>query len=117
MTKRNDAVKERKWRRVVRRWRRTGLSIRAFCRAEGIGEHLFYWWRRELARRDQHKAAAHKRVTGTSKTAAFVPVRVVADQSAGIEIVLRGGQVVRLHSGFDRQALTQVLAILEGRSC
>ena len=117
MTKRNDAVKERKWRRVVRRWRRTGLSIRAFCRAEGIGEHLFYWWRRELARRDQHKAAAHNRVTAAAKGAAFVPVRVVADQGAGIEIVLRGGQVVRLQSGFDRQALSQALAILEGRSC
>jgi len=44
-------------------------------------------------------------------------VRVVVDQAAGIEIVLRGGQVVRLQSGFDRQALSQVLAILEGRSC
>ena len=116
MTRRNDAVKERKWRRVVRRWRRTGLSIRAFCGAEGIGEHLFYWWRRELARRDQHKAAAHK-VTAAAKSAAFVPVRVVVDQAAGIEIVLRGGQVVRLQSGFDRQALSQVLAILEGQSC
>src|SRR6516165_5990369 len=67
MTKRYDAVKERKWRRVLERWRRSGLSIRAFCGAEGIGEHLFYWWRRELARRDQHKAAAHKRVTGTDR--------------------------------------------------
>jgi len=116
MTKRYDAVKERKWRRVLRRWQRSGLSIRAFCSAKRIGEHLFYWWRRELARRDQHKAAAHK-VTAAAKSAAFVPVRVVADQGAGIEIVLRGGQVVRLHSGFDRQALSQVLAILEGQSC
>ena len=116
MTRRNDAVKERKWRRVVRRWRRTGLSIRAFCGAEGIGEHLFYWWRRELARRHQHKTADYKK-TAAAKSAAFVPVRVVADQGAGIEILLRGGQVVRLQSGFDRQALSQVLAILEGQSC
>jgi hypothetical protein len=126
MTKRYDVAKERKWRRVLGRWRRSGLSIRAFCAVERIGEHLFYWWRRELARRDQHqvartraatKPAAHKRVTGTTKSAAFVPVRVVADSGAGIEIVLRGGQVVRLQTGFDQQALTQVLAILEGRSC
>src|SRR5215510_16095532 len=99
MTKRYDGVKERKWRRVLGRWRRSGLSIRAFCGAEGIGEHLFYWWRRELAQRDKHKAAASKKVTVATKPAAFVPVRVVADQGAGIEIVLPGGQVVRLHSG------------------
>src|SRR5262249_22671492 len=49
---------------------RSGLSIRAFCGAEGIGEHLFYWWRRELTQRDQHKAAAHRRVTGR-RTRAF----------------------------------------------
>lgn len=117
MTKRYDAVKERKWRRVLRRWRRSGLSIRAFCATERIGEHLLYWWRRELGRRDQRHVAENKKTAVATKSAAFVPVRVVADQGAGIEIALRGGQVVRVQSGFDRQALTQVLAILEGRSC
>ena len=117
MMKRYDGAKERKWRRVLGRWRRSGLSIRAFCATDGIGEHLFYWWRRQLAERDKQKPEASKKATAATKVAAFVPVRVVTDQGAGIEIVLRGGQVVRLQSGFDRQALAQVLAVLEGRSC
>jgi hypothetical protein len=39
----------------MERWRGSGLSIRAFCRAEGIAEPRFYWWRRELAQREQKR--------------------------------------------------------------
>ena len=52
-----DRGKERFWRRVVRQWRASGLSIRDFCREEGLPEGNFYAWRRILAQRDAEKPA------------------------------------------------------------
>ena len=33
------------WRQVLARWKRSGLSVRAFCGAEGLNPMTFYWWR------------------------------------------------------------------------
>jgi hypothetical protein len=38
------------WRQVLASWRRSGLSVRIFCRTEGVNEPQFYWWRRRLGR-------------------------------------------------------------------
>ena len=52
-TRRGDPQKQAYWEAVVRRWRGGSQSVRAFCRAEGLRESAFYFWRRELARRGQ----------------------------------------------------------------
>jgi hypothetical protein len=48
-------------------------------------------------------------------------VRVVEDVAAeatnGVEIILAHGCTVRVRSGFDRQTLADVLAVLEVRPC
>jgi transposase-like protein len=51
--RRGDPRRQRYWEEVVRRWREGGQSVRAFCRAEGLRETAFYFWRRKLARRGQ----------------------------------------------------------------
>jgi hypothetical protein len=50
---RRDREKERQWRKRLADHRASGLSVRAFCRRDGLREAQFYWWQRELARRDQ----------------------------------------------------------------
>ena len=105
--------KEAKWRRVVEGYPGSGLSIRAYCAQRGVQEHGFYWWRRELARRDASKPIA-----------AFVPVTVAAQTPAStgegrIEIVLAGdgrGRRVQVVGPVDRQRLADVLAVLEDRA-
>ena len=98
------------WRRILTRWKQSGLPVRAFCRAENVNEPRFYWWRRELQRRDQVKPA-------------FLPVHVLAEEAkslaGGIEVVLANGRSLRVGVGFDPQTLVQVVALLEdgGRSC
>jgi hypothetical protein len=110
-----DRGKERFWRRVLRRWRRSGLGVRSFCAAEGLSEPSFYAWRRELARRDQEAA---------SDVAAFVPVRVRADvapappdvESAStptIDLVVANGRRLCVPAGFDPAMLRQLLVIVE----
>jgi len=100
-----DVKKESMWRRHVESQGRGGLSVRAYCTARGLQEYSFYWWRRELGRRDM------------AKPAAFVPVTVAQERSvpalAGqVEIVLPGDRCVRVTGPVDRQMLADVLAVL-----
>lgn len=138
-----DRKKERKWRRLLRRQAGSGLSVRAWCHQHGEPESGFYWWRAELARRDEangHGGAVRPRkVKGrrlSRSPAVMVPVRVVAPAAMApvhivaaeevrpedaakpegrVEIVLTDRRRVRLSGRVDRQMLADVMAVLEGR--
>src|SRR3954468_10316930 len=106
-----DPGREAHWQRVLARWKRSGLSARAFCRAEGVSEPSFYGWRRKLDQAGQQKPA-------------FLPVHVVAEEAkepatGGIEIVLANGRCLRVRPGFDPHTLVTLLDLLEvrGASC
>ena len=36
------------WEAAIRLWSDSGLSVREFCSREGLADHSFYSWRREL---------------------------------------------------------------------
>jgi transposase len=71
-----------------------------------------YWWRRELARRDQPQPQP-----------SFLPVHILAEttepSTVGIEVVLANGRSVRVGTGFDPRTLVRVVELLEqgGSSC
>lgn len=108
-----DRKKELFWRRVIGTQPSSGMSVRAWCSKHSVRESSFYWWRRQLARRD-------------ARASVLVPVRVTSNRSASevfdlsaengalsqIEIVLPARRRVRLIGPVDRQALTDVLAVL-----
>ena len=115
----SNSAKEAHWREHVRTQPDSGRSIRGYCRAHGLKESAFYWWRAQLARWERRQA-------GTT----LVPVRVMADsdgpedaaelapsRAGHIEVVLPGGRCVRLVGAVDRAALTEVLAVLEIPPC
>ena len=54
-----DSDKELYWRTKISEWKKSGLSIRAFCHQREIVETSFYAWRRELAIRDRESAEAN----------------------------------------------------------
>ena len=54
--RRGDPQRQSYWEAVVQRWREGGQGVRAFCRAEGLRESAFYFWRRQLARRGRQAA-------------------------------------------------------------
>jgi transposase len=126
--KQRDPAKEQLWRRVIADQARCGVSIRAYCRREGLKPWNFQWWRRELTRRDRQVASAPTRTRREpahelARTSAFLPVRVVEDapvpiaEAPAIEIVLPTGPIVRVNRGFDPLALDAVLSVLEARRC
>lgn len=99
--------KERFWRRLLRQWRGSGLSVRDFCAERNVSEPSFYAWRRTIAARD-------------AEVACFVPVHVVPDEGAArdssgqwLELLLGGGRVLRIGADFDGPTLRRLLALLE----
>jgi hypothetical protein len=99
-----DARKEQQWRRWIREWQASGLTVRIFCDRRGLEEHRFYAWRRELARR-------------SAGIVSFVPVRIVPDDvsaaAGALEVVLPRGRTLRVAPGFHAPTLRQLLAVLE----
>lgn len=108
-----DPRKELYWRRLLQRWQRSGLSIRAFCRLHGCSEPSFHAWRRTLDQRDRQTPAAPAPVT-------FVPLHVQqepATTDAPLELLLTNGRRLRIPPGYPATLLAEVLAVLEDRPC
>ena len=124
MLRRNPA-KERYWRRMLRRWRRSGLTPRAFCADQRISESSFYGWRREIVRRDAERGTMPKQVADGQQCSgaaapAFVKLAIDANSTllpAAIEVVVAERRVLRVRPGFDAELLRQLVRLLEEPSC
>ena len=142
-----DRRREAEWQRTIQAQRQSGLSVREFCRRSKVRESGFYFWRRELERRQAEqkrprRGARPAQASSVATAPAFVVVRVtgqeatspanLASPSAGgrieatspvspalppaggrIEIELPGQRRVHITVPVDRQALADVLAVLE----
>jgi transposase-like protein len=133
-----QAIQRRsRWQEIVRGQRQSGQSVRAYCRQAGVEESAFYWWRRELERRSGKRSdgspsgrkaprsrstrSATRGTSGAMAEVGFLPVQVTAGRrrqaEGSLELVLGGERVLRIPSGFDRQTLREVLAVLEVQPC
>lgn len=89
-------------RGLVEELRQSGLSMAAFAAHAGVHPNTVSNW----VRREAEEA----------ETRCAVPVRLKVPLSGAdraIEIVLRNGLTVRVHEGFDRGALLELLASLD----
>jgi hypothetical protein len=108
-----DGERERFWRDAVRGQRQSALTIRAFCRREGLSESGFHWWRRELERRRTKRTTPRR----PPSTARFMPVTVTpATLMAAYEVFLPGGVRVLVHASAGER-LVDVLSALERPAC
>jgi len=103
--------RESDWRLLLAEWRRSGLSVQAFCRSHDLSEASFYLWRRKLEPAHRPKPA-------------FLSVNVLPDSTLepstlGVEVVLGKGRTLRVRPGFDSHTFIRVVDLLErgGNSC
>jgi hypothetical protein len=104
-----DPRKEQFWRRTIRQWQSSKLSVRAFCLRHDLNDTHFYAWRRILGERD-------------AEAVAFAAVRILPDDkpaptahpaSGGIELVVSDHHVIRVGQDFDALTLQRLLALLK----
>lgn len=119
------ARREAHWRRLLQRWKQSGLPKTDFAQREKISPDVLYWWDREIQRRDQGRrpAAARSRKRQASPATrhdTFIPVRVIEPTPpaapSSLEVVA-GGRLVRVRPGFDPETLRRLVAVLEDRAC
>jgi transposase-like protein len=107
--------KEQQRRRLIEQWQRSGLSVWAFCEQHRLAVSTFYAWRRALQQRDRPANGSQ-----LPDAVTFLPVHVQnepSDQQLRLELVLAGGQCLRIPPGFDPDTLRAILAVLEDPSC
>lgn len=131
-----DLELERRWRVRLRTFERSGLSVREFCRSEAVEEYTFFWWRRELAKRDRLRKAnrsvslpprqrrANRRANqkrridsasslSNSQSRAFVPVQLISEPLSASCFELRlGACLLRMPTTIDEHALRQAIRVV-----
>jgi transposase-like protein len=104
------------WVKRVERWQDSGLTAKEFAAELDVTASALTYWKLKLRR--ERAVGAKEATATTSATTKFlqlVPTTVQADTGAPLELVLRGGVVVRVPCDFDAPTLTRVLAVIGGQ--
>lgn len=87
-----------KWRDLVDRWRRSGLSVAEFCRQQRISQPSFFTWRKRLVgQRAITSQRRPQRVDREPPSGRFLQLPPSAwPATSSIQISLPGGAIVTL---------------------
>jgi transposase-like protein len=104
------------WVKRVERWQDSGLTAKEFAAELDVTASALTYWKLKLRR---ERAVGTKEATATasptSKFLQLVPMSVQADTGAPLELILRGGVIVRVPRDFDEPTLSRVLAMIGGQ--
>jgi hypothetical protein len=95
---------------LARRWRESGVRARVFAQEQGVTPWTLYYWRQRLASPDRPTRRRRR-----SRRVTLAPVHVVAgagDVGGDLEILLAGGDRVRVAAGVSADTLRRVLQVL-----
>ena len=111
-----DAVRDR-WAGVVRRWRRSGQTARAFAQSAGVNTGtLAYWaWRLKRETTGTRSGRAKRRtrsVRAAVQDTRFVELIVDRQPDARFVLELGDGRRLRIPAAFDADALKRLLTAL-----
>jgi hypothetical protein len=120
------AAREQEMRVLVSRWARSGLPMSRFADREGIDRKKMYRWRKRLGVGDDRvRRGRPPMAPGGSKRSSTGAASMFAEVSAAMsaatrptvafEIVLRGGEKVRVPQDFEAGALGRLLVVV--REC
>ena len=106
----------KRWREIVDRWRRSGMTGRLFAEQEGINVSTLFGWSRKL-----RPSMDTPTTTGTSM---LLPVTILEPSAPApapapapsrmLEVLLPGGEIVRVSADVSPQQLARVVRALRG---
>lgn len=106
----NDTVIEEKaatpkadeWTERIAAQQRSGISVKQFCKEQGLTEYSFYSWRKRLQKRAPVRFALVDRGAARQEVAT----------EAALELLLATGERLRIGAGVDAGTLRRVLDVL-----
>jgi len=102
-----DNEQQQFWQMVIDTWLSSGLSVRQFCKQEGLSEPSFYSWRKKLAKCHKPKDGKVKELSSD-----FIKVSLPQSHSTGLELVLSSGNTLRIGSSADSKTLARTISVL-----
>ena len=96
---------------LVREWRSSGESVRAFAERRGVGAHVLHYWKKRVDARSAGPALPAPRSSGL----AFAPVQVLPEAASDIEVSFGNGTRVRVGVSANAALVRTVLQVLAGR--
>ncbi len=96
------------WQMAVETWQTGGLSVRQFCKQEGLSEPSFYSWRKRLAK----PAEAQLDASLDCRQERFIQVSLPIASASGVALLLSSGHILQIPVGVDRQTLATVLSAM-----
>jgi hypothetical protein len=106
-TREVDGDQEQFWRMVVETWQTSELSIRQFCKKEGLSEPQFYQWRKKLV-----GCGTQLAIQDDPGQPAFIEVAIPKNNDVAIELLLTSGNTLRIQPGTDIATLKDMLSAL-----
>jgi transposase len=89
------------WAERIAAQQRSGMSVKQFCKEQGLTEYSFYTWRKRLQEKGPVRFALVERTRRQEHTAEAV-----------LELVLASGERLRIGTGVDIATLRAVLDAL-----
>jgi hypothetical protein len=115
------------WATLIDEWRRSGLSLPAFCPRHGLKRGTMQNWvyKPSFKRALDEARPSDAPAPGSpppEPPPAFLPIRVTEVAASppgrsGVEVILGAGRRIAVGSGFDPETPRRVVAALEGRPC
>ena len=107
------------WQMVFETFQAGGLTVRQFCRQEGITESNFYYWRKKLRRSSTNHAGGGKPAmpVESEHQSPPPPFTVLGQMSvSGPELRIEFPGDIRIYAGYgcDRQLLRETINLLRG---
>ena len=106
---RHDLIEERaaspkadEWTERIAAQQRSGISVKQFCKDQGLTEYSFYAWRKRLQKKEPVRFALVDRGAARPEQA----------RDAALELVLATGERLRIGAGVDAATLRAVLEAL-----
>jgi hypothetical protein len=94
--------KAEEWAERIAAQQRGGMSVKQFCKEQGLAEWAFYAWRKRLQEKGPVRfALVERRATRQERTA-----------EAALELVMVTGERLRISSGVDAATLRRVIEAL-----
>jgi hypothetical protein len=104
-----------RWQQRLERYRACDLTVKEFCRQEGLGQRSFARWRNKLKDGIPQQLIAEQtqREQAEASLSLFLPVALSAEEQADmVQIDLPNGAQVRLSMGVSRRVLLEVVRVV-----